>query len=528
MQFHYHTLHHLAQWMNQHLRGVEVEAAFSQNRNELILGFADDQFLRIGCHTPLTYLVPVEGYARARKNVVDLFPELPGQRLSHTEALPFDRVLILHFEDGWNLVAKMHSISSNVLLRQGEEVVALFNHQLDQDWEFTAQPGEFHPEAARQEVPAEPEAVKKALRSIAVVYDKLFVSRCLALMTGGRSFEKAFAVLQQEIESGDCYLYREGSRVRFSLIPLPEAEMKVKGVVNGLQTFLRVHFQLEAYRHQYKQLDEAIRKPLDKKEKLLASYQESISQMETLRNPEELGHLLMAYLHLVEPGQETVTLPDLYLEGDITISLDPKLSPQENATKYYHKHKNRKFKLMHLKEQVEELETDLLEGMADLEAFAKLPSPEDLRLCPQGWEGDAFQAIKPLLKKHRQEEQEAAGRQLPFRVFQRDGYEILVGKNARNNDELSFHVASKQDLWLHAKDVTGSHVIVRHRAGRDLPGHVLEYAASLAAYFSKRKSDTLVPVIYTPRKYIRKRKGDPPGLVVVEREQVIMVEPLRS
>lgn len=135
--------------------------------------------------------------------------------------------------------------------------------------------------------------------------------------------------------------------------------------------------------------------------------------------------------------------------------------------------------------------------------------------------------IKPLSKKHRKEEIEAASKQLPFRMYKREGFEILVGKNARNNDELSFHFAAKNDLWLHAKDVTGSHVVIRHRAGKDLPPMVLEYAAQLAAFFSKRKQDTLVPVIYTPRKYIRKRKGDPPGLVAVDREQVIMVEPLR-
>ena len=530
MQFHYHTLQHLADWLNQHFRGERLLTAFSQNKNELVLGFAEEKFLRVGCHTPLTYIVPVKAFSRARKNVVDLFPDLLDQELLNCRVVPYDRVIVLEFSEGWELIAKMHSISSNVLIRKDGEIVELFNHQLDNDWDYQDEPGSLN-EAALEATP-EPtkKAVKEAVRAVSVVYDKLYVDRVLTLMQEGRAFGEAFQAVLTETLQNDAYLYRDANRLRFSLIPVEEQETVVKahGVVNGLNLFLRCHFQLESYRLQYKTLDAAIRKPLNKKQGLLSSYLESIQQLEELRNPEEIGHILLAYLHEVKSGAKSITLPDLYGEGELEISLDPKLSPQENATRYYNKHKNRKHKLVHLRSQVEELEEEILEGMADLEAFEALPAPEALVLTEQGWAGDAFQAIKPIMKKHRQEEQEAAGRQLPFRVFQLEGFDILVGKNARNNDELSFHFAGKNDLWLHAKDVTGSHVIIRHRAGKDLPPSVLEYAAQLAATYSKRKQDSLVPVIYTPRKYIRKRKGDPPGLVAVDREQVIMVEPMRK
>lgn len=530
MQFHYHTLQHLAGWLTRHFKGQILQTAFSQNRNELILGFAEDKFLRIGCHTPLTYLVPVRAFSRARKNVVDLFADLLGERLEGARVVPYDRVLILEFSGGWEMIAKMHSISSNVILRKDGEIVQLFNNQLENDWEYSDEPGSLNQEAVSADVEPSLPAVKKALRDISVIYDKVFAARCLEHMEHGASFQQAFENLVKEAEENTCWLYREKNRVKFSLIPIQGAETSVEkdDVIKGLNLLMKTHFQLESYRSQYKKLDQAIRKPLKKKQGLLNSYIESIEQLETLRNPEEIGHILLAYLHEIQPGQKKITLQDLYGEGDIEISLDPKLSPQENATRYYNKHKNRKHKLVHLRQQVEELEAEVLEGMEDIEAFEALTPPEQLQLGEHGWAGDAFSQIKPLTKKHRKEELEAATRQLPFRVFRREGYEILVGKNARNNDELSFHFAAKNDLWLHAKDVTGSHVVLRHRAGKDLPPHVLEYAAQLAAFYSKRKQDTLVPVIYTPRKYIRKRKGDPPGLVVVEREQVIMVEPIRE
>lgn len=531
MQFHYHTLQHLASWLNEHFKGETLHTAFSQNKNELILGFAEDKFLRIGCHTPLTYIVPVKAYSRARKNVVDLFPELLDRQITAARVVEYDRVLIISFSGGWEMIAKMHSISSNVILRKDGEIVHLFNNQLENDWEFEENPGVANLEKIEEEVAPEATEIKKALRAISVVYDKVYVQRCLFWMEQDLTFKEAFENSLSETKRDDAYLYRVGNRVRFSLIPMESADssIRIEGVVPGLNMLLRTHFQLESYRTQYKVLDQAIRKPLVKKQKMLASYLESIEQMESLRNPEEIGHILLACLHQIQSGQKKVTLKDLYAEGetDIEIALDPKLSPQENATKYYNKHKNRKHKLVHIRQQVEELEDAVLEGMEDLETFDQLPAPEALMLGPNGWEGDAFQMIKPLSKKHRKEEKEAASKQLPFRMYKREGFEILVGKNARNNDELSFHFAAKNDLWLHAKDVTGSHVVIRHRAGKDLPPMVLEYAAQLAAFFSKRKQDTLVPVIYTPRKYIRKRKGDPPGLVAVDREQVIMVEPLR-
>ena len=116
---------------------------------------------------------------------------------------------------------------------------------------------------------------------------------------------------------------------------------------------------------------------------------------------------------------------------------------------------------------------------------------------------------------------------LPYHEFEFRGYRIWVGKNAQANDTLTSKYSHKEDLWLHAKDVSGSHVLIKHQSGKKFPKDVIEYAASLAAYNSKRRTESLCPVIVTPRKFVRKRKGDPAGAVVVDREEVVMVEPAR-
>ena len=110
-------------------------------------------------------------------------------------------------------------------------------------------------------------------------------------------------------------------------------------------------------------------------------------------------------------------------------------------------------------------------------------------------------------------------------MFEDRGFTILVGRNAQNNDLLTQKYAHKDDYWLHAKDVSGSHVVVRHRAGQPVPAPVLEHAAQLAAWYSRRQNDSLCPVTVTPKKFVRKPKGARPGQVVVEREQVLLVVP---
>jgi predicted ribosome quality control (RQC) complex YloA/Tae2 family protein len=104
------------------------------------------------------------------------------------------------------------------------------------------------------------------------------------------------------------------------------------------------------------------------------------------------------------------------------------------------------------------------------------------------------------------------------------GFSIWIGKNARSNDKM-LSLAHKDDIWLHAKSVAGSHVIIR--AQQKIPDKaVIEIAASFAAHQSKAKGSEWVPVIYTPKKYVRKAKNSPPGAVIVQKEQVVMVQPM--
>jgi predicted ribosome quality control (RQC) complex YloA/Tae2 family protein len=156
-------------------------------------------------------------------------------------------------------------------------------------------------------------------------------------------------------------------------------------------------------------------------------------------------------------------------------------------------------------------DADTPAAMEDLAREARAAAPRDVVFAERAT-GEA----KPTRR--------SAAPSLPYRTFRgASGARILVGRGAAHNDALTFHVARPHDLWLHAKGHTGAHVIVPLDKGRTCPSDVLVDAAHLAAHFSDARGEGVVEIQHTPRRYLRKPKGSPPGLVVVDREKVTVL-----
>jgi predicted ribosome quality control (RQC) complex YloA/Tae2 family protein len=223
------------------------------------------------------------------------------------------------------------------------------------------------------------------------------------------------------------------------------------------------------------------------------------------------GDLIMSNIHHIKKGVENIELKDFSSEKQYKIKLKKELTPQQNAAVYYRKAKNKVTEVRKLSEALVEKE-NLLEKIG--ETKASIEKEADIEKISQIIQTSGLQ------KKSKEQTE-----RLPYRQVEFMDYSIRIGKNAGDNDVLTLKHTYKEDLWLHAKDVSGSHVVIKYKAGKNFPKNVIERAAQLAAFYSKRKGETLCPVAYTPKKYVRKRKGDPPGLVLVEKEKVILVEP---
>lgn len=239
------------------------------------------------------------------------------------------------------------------------------------------------------------------------------------------------------------------------------------------------------------------------------------AELETLPDPDRLrsvGDLILARYHEVPSGAESATLAGFDGES-VEVRLDPSEPAHVNATRYYDRAQKSERAAERLPGLLEEARAEVarLEGLLDA-VRAGTADEEEVR-----------DAIGPLPQSSHGESQSPA---LPYRSFRSSGgLEIRVGRGARHNDDLTFHHSSPGDVWLHAGQAAGAHVILRWPGPGNPPARDLHEAANLAALHSKARTSGSVPVDWTLRKYVRKPRKSPPGRVSAERVETVFVEP---
>jgi len=305
----------------------------------------------------------------------------------------------------------------------------------------------------------------------------------------------------------------EGFSKSWGLVPskfgftLSVLESEYESVLNACNELVKQHFPIYVFTKEKGRLTQGKTKEINRLAKQIKALEVNQIKVYNRKSSKEIADILMANLHKVKKGVTSVELFDFYENKNICIKLNKDLSPQANAEKYYKKSKNGG-------KELEEIEKKLKLFAAQIEQLKKeLLVLEDVT---------DFKSLKPFAKNEVNKGPKVQ-KALPYWSFALEGLEVLVGKNAKSNDEL-LRLTRKNDWWFHAKDVAGSHCIVRNN-GVALTPVQLEKVGALAAYYSKAKSQTLAPVMYTLRKYVRKPKGFLPGKVIVEKEDVILVEP---
>lgn len=271
----------------------------------------------------------------------------------------------------------------------------------------------------------------------------------------------------------------------------------------------------------------ALTQALDKQRNLLQrkakGLQDDLARAEKSEDYRIQGELLLANLHRISRGQTAVALQNYYspeLET-LSIPLNPERSPSDNAQAYFKKYTKAKRGRSRILQLIAEVEAaaEVLQLYANqLESAATLDALQQIRT--------AFIA-NGYLKPRQQKKQKQQGSEGPFRKYtSANGFQMYVGKNSQSNDLLLRQIAKPRDMWLHAKQIHGSHVIIRNPENRqDIPMPTLLQAAQLAAYYSKAHHASYVPVDYTWARYVVKRKGNVAGYVHYTHEKTLYVEP---
>ena len=287
----------------------------------------------------------------------------------------------------------------------------------------------------------------------------------------------------------------------------------------SLSELLDYYYQDKAERdrvaQQANELIKRVASELEKNRKKLVKQEEELQATDHAEDFRQKGELLTTYLHQVPNDQPAVTLDNYYTGQPIEIALDVALTPSQNAQRYFKKYQKLKEAVKHLTNLIEETKASIayIESVELLLQQASLSEIDELReeLIETGY----------LKRRHREK---TAKRKKPERYLASDGQTIiLVGKNNLQNDELSFKMAKKGELWFHAKDIPGSHVIITDNL--DPSDEVKTDAAELAAYFSRARHSNLVQVDMIEAKKLHKPTGGKPGFVTYRGQKTLRVTP---
>lgn len=362
------------------------------------------------------------------------------------------------------------------------------------------------------------------------VVDQAGVADCLDEQNVSQSFQSLRKMVLSEAYQPVTVSANGESVLIYPIIPIQCKDMAIrpeKSICLAMDVFYNAMISRIALADQRNQLVQMIRKSAEYARYQIQSYDRALKEAAGAERHKEIGELLNASAHVIPKGETSVSLVDYYDPDlkEVTIELNPKLSARENADRFFKRYKKLKDAAQtSITRREETLDRLRKLDAARLTVDAALDVGQIKRLRETLVAADLLREIK-----HSEEPGNDRGDFEGHRIRKvttPEGWEILYGENSTSNDYLTQKVAKPNDLWLHARSITGAHVVIRtggHSGA--MPPKVLLEGARIAAANSDAKHSSLVPIDHTRRKYVRKPKGAAPGFVIYRMEKTIDVQP---
>ena len=337
-----------------------------------------------------------------------------------------------------------------------------------------------------------------------------------------------FRRLMDQVVEGDFspnIVYRGEEPVEYGVFAFqqygPEYHsVEFDSVSQMLETYYATKNTLTRIHQKSSDLRRIVQTALERNRKKLSLQEKQMKDTAKKEKYKVYGELINTYGYGLEDGCKSFKALNYYTNEEITIPLDPTMTPAENSKKYFDKYGK-------LKRTEEALTEQIADTRSEIEHLESVSNALDIALA----ESDLAQIKEELMeygyiKKHydRRKGQKAQSKSKPFHYVTEDGYDIYVGKNNFQNDELTFKFATGNDWWFHAKKMAGSHVVVKSKDS-ELPDHIFEIAGQLAAYYSKGRTAPKVEIDYIQKKQVKKPAGAKPGFVVYYTNYSLMAEP---
>ncbi|MDC7287153.1 NFACT family protein [Blautia schinkii] len=337
-----------------------------------------------------------------------------------------------------------------------------------------------------------------------------------------------FARLMEQVKEGDFspnIVYRGDEPVEYGVLAFQQygSEYSAKSfdsVSAMLETYYASKNTITRIRQKSADLRRIVQTALERNRKKYILQQKQMKDTAKKDKYKVYGELINTYGYGLEEGSKSFQALNYYTNEEITVPLDPTLTPAENSKKYFDRYGK-------LKRTEEALTQQLADTESEIEHLESISNALDIALA----ESDLAQIKEELteygyIKRHYtgKKGKKMQTKSKPFHYISSDGYDIYVGKNNFQNDELTFKFATGNDWWFHAKKMAGSHVVVKAKDG-ELPDRTFEEAGRLAAYYSKGRTAPKVEIDYIQKKHVKKPGGAKPGFVVYYTNYSLMAEP---
>ncbi|SOB92634.1 predicted ribosome quality control (RQC) complex YloA/Tae2 family protein [Ureibacillus xyleni] len=332
---------------------------------------------------------------------------------------------------------------------------------------------------------------------------------------------EVFRTFVNEIITGTHPTYLEiDKKIYFSptkLTHLHEQEISFENLSSLLDRVFYARAERDRVKQQAGDLENWLQNELNKLKLKLKKLHKDIENASKLDKFQLYGELLMANLYQFEKGMKEVTVTNYYSEDSeqITIPISERKTPVENAQSYYTKYNKAKNALIMVKEQIEKTNNEI-QYFEMLMAQVEQASPADIEEIREELAEQGYLRMRASKKKKK------PVKPSPEQYISSTGIRISVGKNNKQNDYLTFKLANRNDIWLHTKDIPGSHVVIHSNEPDET---TLLEAATLSAYFSKARSSSSVPVDYTEIRQVKKPNGSKPGFVIYFEQKTLFVTP---
>lgn len=539
----YFTLYHSARELHEQLAGGYVFEIHSQEKNEITLSFItnDGRHLQIIVVTksPKFSFYTREGLNRKKRNAASLMTGLCEKEVKSVSISPVDREILFSLEGAEHLVLRLYTAETNLFLVENGRIIDAFKDRtalngreyvfpeersgILRQLESIANCGELFMERFRNTDSAI--SLQERILSVLQGFDRSLVREVCSRAQGSEIPEmlyKAFSeVFYELLDPSPCVVSNAGNPPEFTILErCPDGGVRFERVIDALnhytfsmRRFLHVHEKIRAIRTHIEQQIRKIRNELSgfSPDELAA----------TAARSETRGHLLIANIYSQPQSSGSLTVRNIFEPDspEITIPLKPGLNIRQNAESFFEKAAKSRGRLKAMEERHAVLMKTMEELTAILEAAGSVTTTDELKHFQEKIAGKVnIPGLAPRTANRKQS---------PFRTVElTPGITLYIGRNAKNNELLTFEHTRPDDIWLHARGTSGSHCVLKG-AGLQNTSEI-QRAAEIAAWYSQAKHSELVPVIYTQKKYVRRGKKTAPGSVIVEREKVILVRPLKD